>query len=144
VNTNRGFTLLELMITVVVISILAAIALPQYNDYVTRAQLGEAYGELAAMRTKLEQVFLDNRSYAPGCAAGSAAPLPTGTKYFNITCPTLDDTHYTVQAAAIAGTRAAGFQFTINEANVRATTAAPSGWNASPSCWTNRKGSPPC
>jgi type IV pilus assembly protein PilE len=142
VQTNRGFTLIEVLIVVAIISILAAIALPQYNDYVVRSQLPEAYGELAAMRTKLEQYFLDNRTYENACAAGTVAPLPTG-KYFNFSCD-LAATTYTVQAEGKAGEKTSGFSFTINEANVRATTAAPDGWSTNTECWVIRKGSPGC
>ncbi len=141
-QTNRGFTLIEVLIVVAIISILAAIALPQYNDYVVRSQLPEAQGELASMRTKLEQHFLDTRTYENACAAGTVAPLPTG-RYFDFTC-TLAAATYTVQADGKSGARTAGFTFTIDQANVRATTAAPSGWDTSATCWTVRKGTPPC
>ncbi len=51
------------MITVAVIAILAAIALPNYFDYITRSRIVEAKTNLADMRTRLEQYFLDNRAY---------------------------------------------------------------------------------
>ena len=51
----RGFTLIELMITVAVIAVLSAIALPSYTDYVTRSKLAEAYAHLADLRVKMEQ-----------------------------------------------------------------------------------------
>ena len=60
-----GFTLIEVMITVAVVAILAAVAMPQYFDYVTRSRLVEAKTNLVDMRTRLEQFFLDNRAY-PG------------------------------------------------------------------------------
>lgn len=142
-KTSHGFTLIELMIVVAIVSILASVALPAYNDYITRSKLTEAHGELAAMRTKLEQYFLDNRSYTGACAAGTVAPLPTG-KYFTYNCPTLSDTQYTVQATGNAAQGMAGFAFTINEANVRATTGAPAGWSTNPTCWIRQKGALGC
>ncbi|HMG58235.1 MAG TPA: type IV pilin protein, partial [Burkholderiales bacterium] len=88
-----GFTLIELMVTVAIIAVLAAIAVPNYTDYVKRGKLQEATSNLLAMRTKMEQYFQDNRSYTtPGapvlapCTAGSSVPIPP-LKYFTITCP---------------------------------------------------------
>ncbi len=82
----RGFTLIEVMITVAVIAILAAVALPNYIEYVTRSKLVEAKTNLSDMRTRLEQYFLDNRAYPGTCAAlrvGRAAgehDLPAGER----------------------------------------------------------------
>lgn len=138
---QHGFTLIEVMIVVAIVAILAAVALPSYNDYLLRGKLAEAHGELAAMRSKLETFFLDNRKYEGACAAGTVAPLPTG-KYFDYTCPAgnLTATTYTVQATGKAGQQTAEFTYTINEANVRATTAVPAGWTANATCWVTKRG----
>src|SRR3989449_7965409 len=79
-----GFTLIELMVAIAIVAILAAIALPNYTDYVRRGKIQEATSTLLAMRTKMEQYFQDNRSYTtPGapvlapCTAGSSVPVPT-------------------------------------------------------------------
>lgn len=136
-NANKGFTLIELMIVVAIVAILAAIALPAYNDYLMRGKIAEAFSTLASQRSKLEQHYLDNRTYAGACAATSVAPLPTG-KYFTYTCPALTATTFTVSAAGKNG--ADGFTFTINQANVQATTAAPSGWGTSTTCWVTKRG----
>lgn len=135
---NRGFTLMELMIVIAIIGILAGVALPAYNDYVMRGRLAEAFGELASMRAKLEQYFLDNRRYSGACAPGTTAPLPAG-KYFTYGCALTDST-YTVTATGVAAEGTGGFAYTINEANVRATTAAPAGYNTSATCWITKKG----
>lgn len=139
-----GFTLIELMIVVAVVAILAAIALPAYNDYITRGKITEATSTLADMRVKLEQYYQDNRTYVGACAAGTTAPLPAGLKYFAVTCPTLTATAFTVQADGVAGM--GGFVYTVDQNNTKATTitagspAANAGWTGNATCWVIRKG----
>jgi type IV pilus assembly protein PilA len=52
---QQGFTLIELMIVVAIIGILAAIAIPQYQDYTARALVNRAYSELSSLRTAVEE-----------------------------------------------------------------------------------------
>ncbi|MCD9027038.1 pilin [Luteimonas sp. BDR2-5] len=59
---QQGFTLIELMIVVAIIAILAAIAIPQYQKYVARAQVTRAVGELGALKTAVEDAM--NRGQA--------------------------------------------------------------------------------
>jgi type IV pilus assembly protein PilA len=56
-RAQRGFTLIELMIVVAIIGILAAIALPQYNDYTARAQASEAFVLLDGLKTPMLEAF---------------------------------------------------------------------------------------
>ncbi len=147
-HNATGFTLIEVMITVAVIAILAAVALPQYFDYVTRSRLVEAKTSLVDMRTRLEQYFLDNRSYPEECIApaSGAAPakkiyLPASAKFFNVTCAFVagPPAQYTVTATGTGSM--SGFVFTVNEANLRMTTGVKTGW-AKPNpntCWVSRK-----
>jgi type IV pilus assembly protein PilE len=126
-------------VVVAIIGIIAAIAVPQYGDYVTRSKLSEAHSTLSEMRVKLEQYFQDNRTYDGACAAGTVAPTPTG-KYFTYACSNLAATTYTVTATGIASQGTGSFVFTVNQANARATTGAPTGWTTSTSCWIVNKG----
>ncbi len=61
---NRGFTLIEVMITVAIVAILAAIALPSYNEYVRRGHRAEAKNTLQAIAQRLEQNYTLSGSYA--------------------------------------------------------------------------------
>ena len=59
-KTQQGFTLIELMIVVAIIGILAAIALPAYQDYTKRAQVSEGIGIAAATRTTMAENIMVN------------------------------------------------------------------------------------
>lgn len=61
---SRGFTLIELMITVAVVAILASIALPNYNQYVLRSHRAEAKNVMLAVAQRLEQNYTLSGSYA--------------------------------------------------------------------------------
>lgn len=56
-KAQQGFTLIELMIVVAIIGILAAIAIPAYQDYIARAQMSEAIELAAGLKTPVEEVF---------------------------------------------------------------------------------------
>jgi len=139
---QSGFTLIELMIVVAIVGILAAIAVPQYTDYILRSQLVEAHTGLQDMRVRMEQFYQDNRTYDGAGLDNCGAAAPAGQQFFNFNCRSLGQT-YTVTATGARG-RVANFVFTINEQNVRQTTATKAGWEpaAMPApCFVTRKGS---
>src|SRR5215468_11097422 len=63
-KVQQGFTLIELMIVVAIIGILAAIAIPAYQDYTIRAQVSEGMNLAAAAKAAVSEYFL-NRGQAP-------------------------------------------------------------------------------
>lgn len=141
-----GFTLIEAMVTVAVLAIVAAIALPSYAEFVQRGKLVEARVGLADMRTRLEQHFLDARAYPAACVAPADGPAPPGqiylpgpTRYFTIDCA-LTATAYTVTATGNPAEGMAGFAYTIDETDARRTIALPAGWKgAGSTCWVSRR-----
>jgi type IV pilus assembly protein PilE len=134
-----GFTLIEVMIVVAILAILAGVAVPAYSNYVTRSKLSEAIANLSDMRVKMEQYFLDNRTYAGACVGGTVAPLPTG-KYFDYACPAPSAAAYTITATAKAGQGMDSLAYSINEKNERVTVGVPTGWTMpATNCWALKK-----
>ena len=127
---QSGFTLIEVMVVVAVIGILAAIAIPNYSRYITRGNLVEANNALAEYRVRMEQFYQDNRTYQnAGGACGQAVPV--GLDNFAVTCAiTAAGQAFTATATGAGNTN--GFVYTINQANVRATTAIPAHWGTLP------------
>ncbi len=79
-NMQKGFTLIELMIVVAIIGILAAIALPAYQDYTTRAKVSEILLSMSQCRTSVTEVFQSGASLPSsandpnwGCTTGASA-----------------------------------------------------------------------
>lgn len=70
-NRSRAFTLIEIMIVIVIVGVLAAIALPSYQEYVRKTARVDAYNAILDIANRQEDYFLDEKDYATGI--GSAA-----------------------------------------------------------------------
>lgn len=77
---QKGFTLIELMIVVAIIGILAAVAIPAYQDYTIRTQISEALGMGAAIRTEISSTVFTHTGSLTGVSNGSYG-IQTATSY---------------------------------------------------------------
>jgi type IV pilus assembly protein PilE len=133
---QSGFTLIELMITVAVIAVLSAIALPSYQQYAIRARLTDAFSALSSAQASAEQFWSSNRTYV---GFQNANGFPVNSANFTYTMP-VAATSSTYAIAATGAGPVLGFAFTIDQNGNKATTAVPAGWTASATCWINKKG----
>lgn len=119
---SGGFTLIELMITVAVVAILAAIALPSYQDYIRKSRRADAQGFLAEVAARQQHFLLDRRAYAESIiAATSATPAGLG-----LTVPASVASYYTFSIATDNTTSPPSFLVS----------AAPTGSQSAEACGT--------
>jgi type IV pilus assembly protein PilA len=71
---QKGFTLIELMIVIAIIGILAAIAIPAYQNYTIRAQVTEGLSLAAGWKTAISEYYAQNGAF-PGCSSTAIAGL---------------------------------------------------------------------
>ncbi len=137
-----GFTLIEIMIVVAIVGILAAIAVPQYGDYVTRSALIEAHAGLADFRVRMEQFYQDNRTYLGGGLGGCGAAAPATATHFDFACAGAAQTYVVTATGKVRALRVRPDPERAERApdhgdEVRLGPPAPMPAN----CWVARKGS---
>jgi type IV pilus assembly protein PilA len=85
-KVQQGFTLIELMIVVAIIGVLAAIAIPAYQDYIARAQVSEAFTLIDGGKTVVSEACDQNGS----CTASNPAGTASTGKYVSVAAPDAD------------------------------------------------------
>lgn len=123
-KNNRGFTLIEIMVVVMIIGILAAIAMPNYNDYILKGKLAEAMSLLSELQVRQEQYYQDNRTYSNGMTPRAAG------QYFTTTSCVTANAGQTFVCTATAPS--ISYSYTVAESGAK-TTVKPGG--ATVSCW---------
>ena len=125
---SRGFTLIELMITIVVISVLAMIAIPTYQNYITRSRARAASADLVALGLAFENSFQKTLVYpnpiAAADALSSVASLrgwtPAESSFFSYSAVSSDGASYTLTATGTGMMSAC--TLTLNSSNTRTAT----------------------
>jgi type IV pilus assembly protein PilE len=133
-RTQHGFTLMEVLITIVIVGILSAVAVPAYTEHITRSRTAEAFSALGASQAAAEQFWSNNRTYV---GFDGASTFPAATPNFTYALSNASASSFTVTATGRA--KMTGFTYTIDQNGTRTTTATPS-WGTNAACWVDKKG----
>ena len=129
-RSNRGFTLIEIMIVIAIIGIVMTIAMPSFTEYLNKGRRTEVAGLLS------EQAQILERHYSKSCVYTNATGLSTGNDYYSIT-PTLTDQTFLLMATRKSGTAMATDKcgdFTLTNTGVRSMVNATAGLTTK-DCW---------
>ena len=100
----QGFSLIELMVVVVMVAILAAIAIPAYQDNVLKGKRSDAKAALSEMASLQEQYFMDNKTYTSTMTdlgyKASGGKFYSEGGYYEISVTSASGTAYALQAVA--------------------------------------------
>ena len=123
---SRGFTLIELMIVVVVIGILAAIAIPNYQQYIIRSHRTAAQAEMMDIANRQKQFLVSNRAYVNKAtleASGYSLPADLSPRYsYDITLGAGTLPTFTITFTAI-GAQASDGDLTLTSDGVKSPAA---------------------
>lgn len=136
---SKGFSLIELMIALAVAAIIAAIAVPAYQDHMLRAHIPDATSTLSALAMRLEQHYQDHREYGT-TKDGCAVAMPTH-QFFTFNCVAQNGGQSFLLTASGQGKgQISEFAFTLDQNGSAKTTQLPKAWGKTPAnCWVTKR-----
>lgn len=129
-RTNRGFTLIEIMIVIAIIGIVITIAAPSYTEYMKKGRRAEVVSLLSEQAQILERFYTRNNVYT------GATGLSAGNDFYTLT-PTITDQTFVLTATRKSGTSMATDKcgdFTLTNTGVRGMNNATTGLTTK-DCW---------
>lgn len=135
---SAGFSLIELMITLVIMSVLLTLAIPAYRDHMIRAALPQATSGLSLLAMRMEEYYQDHRSYASGEKCGAVLPA---TEKFSFNCTISAKGQAYLLTATGAEGDITNFSYTLDQSSNASTVSVPVGWGNVPvDCWVVKRG----
>ena len=130
-TSSAGFTLLELMVAVIILAILAAIAMPMYSNYITKAKARSAQSDLVALSVVMESLYQRNLKYVDSAGEQTVSDYFTTNSMTGSWQPSADTfdykltvttTTYSLKAVGSSGGRNDGCEITLTNTNSRSIT----------------------
>jgi type IV pilus assembly protein PilE len=134
IHRAQGFTLTELMITVAIASIIAMVAIPAYQDQVTRGKRTEGQAALVNLANRMEKYFYDSNTYVGANVATLMGSATTESGFYQLQVSAVATLSYTLQAVP-SGTFSDPYcqTLTLDQAGTKGVTNGPT--KTASQCW---------
>ena len=126
-TTHAGFSLIELMIVVVIVAILAAIAIPSYENQIRKGRRAAAQNYLLDIANRQQQFLLDARRYATSVGELNVTAPPEVTPFYTVAIATAGPPPTFVITATPIGAQVADGALTLNQQSAKTRGGNP-GW----------------